>query len=176
MRTRTAGAVIAGAAAALLGSVITGPAEATTRGRPQETRIMFGMGTANSPDQGWQPIGMDNGIAGADPVDASGTDIDPGNYPAGATYRVKYNAGDTPGQSGSCIRLYDVTAAQEITGSQHCLTVPASGRHPTAYSRWTSGPLQLAAGAHVYVVQIRPTLPGNGIRVSRPELVVNWTE
>ena len=176
MKGQLAVAGAAVTAGALLASVITGPAEATTSGQPHEARIMLGIGTANSPDQGWQPLGMVGGIAGSLPVDGTGTDIDPRNYPAGAVFRVKYNAGDVPGQSGSCVRLYDTTAAQAVTGSQHCLSVPANAWHPIAYYRWTSGPLQLAPGAHVYVVQIRTTLPSNGVRVSRSELVVNWTE
>ena len=172
------GVLAAGAATVVLAAMLltVGKAEATSTGQRHEARVFVTAGRVVAPSTGWQAVGpIPDVYGGADQAD--GPRFDPGAYPAGAAVRLVYVAGGERGRPGACLRLYDVTAGRTVPGTQQCIRVPADAPKVEQYATVETGPLQLAAGRHLYNMQQQPAEPyAKWIQVPRAELVITWTE
>jgi len=95
--------------------------------------------------------------------------VNPGDYPAGATYTLRFliyqGTGSDPSVGTLCGRLFDVTADAPVTGSQTCNT---AGRSATSAS--VTG-LTLNPGTHAYVMQSRLESGSGGLQAT---LIIDW--
>lgn len=77
--------------------------------------------------------------------------LDSSQYPAGATAMLEVGF-DVVGDGGGCVRVYDYTAAQVVSGSDVCQSGSAGAGVTVSY-RLRSAAFSLSAGLHEYGLQ-----------------------
>ena len=100
--------------------------------------------------------------------------LDPSDYPSSATFQLEavIVVGGNADPPTHCVRLYDLTVAAPVTGSEVCVTNPNAPGGDTfgdaILSRQSSGTITLSTAAHDYTVQV---LGGGAVTA---KVLVSW--
>ena len=100
------------------------------------------------------------------------TPVDPRQYPAGTTFRLR-TLTDIASGGHACWTLYDVTVQQSVPGSSVCHRVPGS-----AAETWYADelPVRFPATCHLYVMQRTNGYRPFSSTMTRATLIARWRE
>ena len=117
--------------------------------------------------------GANTGSAEFERISPNEIALDSAEYPSPSTFSLEVVV-DSGVESTNCIRLYDLTLNEPVSGSDLCAT---RGLVPAGVSaRLRSDPFSLQAGDHAYTLQGMKLAGGSPLVVFAARIIVEWTE